>query len=178
MLKTILLVLGALVLGFLVLAFLQPTDYRVARSTTIQAGAATVFPLVNDFHQWEKWSPWAKLDPNMKTTYSGEPAGKGAVYLWSGNDQVGEGRMTIEESRPNELIAINLEFLEPFDTASKTTFAFKESGGQTTVDWIMTGQNNFMSKAIGLVMGGMDKMVGPDFEKGLAQLKATAEAAK
>ena len=115
--KKLLIVLGVvavLIGGFAVVAALQPADFRYARSTTMAAPPAVPFAQVNDFHNWEHWSPWAKLDPNMKTTYEGPSSGKGAQYAWSGNDEVGEGRMTIVESRPRELVRVKLEFLKPF----------------------------------------------------------------
>lgn len=155
---------------------MQPAEYSVVRTTTINAPPAVVFGLINDFHQWEHWSPWAKIDPNMKTTYSGPAYGPGASYHWIGNDDVGEGRMTIKDSNPNDRVGIDLEFIKPFESKSVTTFALKPEGpAATTVSWTMTGQNNFMSKAMTLFMS-MDKMVGNDFEKGLAQMKTLAEA--
>jgi hypothetical protein len=142
----------------------------------ISAPAPVVFAQVNDLHRWENWSPWAKLDPNMKVAHEGPPAGKGAVYSWAGNSKVGEGRMTIIESRPNELVRINLEFIKPFAATNITEFTFKPEGNGTAVSWSMSGENNFLSKAVCLFMN-MDKMVGGDFEKGLAALKSVSEAA-
>ena len=139
------------------------------------ATAGVVFAEVNDLHKWADWSPWAKLDPTMKQTYEGAAAGTGAIYSWAGNKDVGEGRMTITESRSNELIRIKLEFLKPFAAVNITEFAFTPEGDQTAVSWTMTGTNNFMAKAFCMFMN-MDKMVGGDFEKGLAQLKVAAEA--
>jgi uncharacterized protein YndB with AHSA1/START domain len=177
MLTKALLVLGLLVAGLLTAVTLQPAAYRVVRSTTIKAAPERVFGVVNDFRQWEHWSPWAKLDPQMKTIYAGPASGEGAVYSWAGNDDVGEGRMTILESHPNEHIKINLEFLKPFESRSLTDFRFKPEGNGTQVDWIMTGENDFMGKVFTLVTGGMDNAVGGDFEKGLAQMKSVAESA-
>jgi uncharacterized protein YndB with AHSA1/START domain len=131
---------------------------------------------VNDFHKWEAWNPWGKLDPAMKESYEGAPAGVGAVYTWTGNSQVGEGRMTITESRPNELIRIKMEFLKPFAATSTAEFTFRPEGNRTTVTWTMEGTNNFMAKAVHLVMN-MDRMIGGQFEKGLAAMKSVAEAA-
>jgi len=146
------------------------------RSKSINAPAARVFDPVNDFHKWDSWSPWARLDPAMKKSHEGAPAGVGAAYSWSGNDQVGEGRMTMIESRPNEVIRIKLEFLKPFAATNTAEFSFKADGNQTTVTWSMFGTNNFMAKAFGLFMN-MDRLVGGDFEKGLAHLKTVAETA-
>src|SRR5262245_38310569 len=111
MFKKILIGLAALIVIFVVVVALQPSHYHVERKATIAAPPATVFAQVNDFHKWDAWSPWAKLDPAMKTTFEGPPSGKGAVYAWTGNDKVGEGRMTLTESRPSELINIKLDFI-------------------------------------------------------------------
>jgi hypothetical protein len=162
---------------FCVVVAMQPARYTVERSTTINAPAPAVFAQVNDFHKWEAWSPWAKMDPNMKTTYSGPPAGNGAAYSWVGNSDVGEGRMTITESRPSDLIKIKLEFIKPFAATNATDFTFTPQGNQTNVKWSMTGEKNFITKAFTMFMN-MDKMVGDDFEKGLLQMKLVAEAAK
>lgn len=159
---------------FFVVAAFQPKEFRVTRATTIEAPAATVFDQVNDFHKWEAWSPWAKRDPQMKQTFEGPVAGTGASYAWAGNNQVGEGRMTIQESRPGELVRIKLEFIKPFAATNTAEFTFKPEGSKTAVDWTMLGEKNLMSKAFGLVMN-MDKVIGGDFEKGLADLKRVSE---
>jgi hypothetical protein len=175
MIKKILIGLAAVIVVFTVIVAMQPAEFRIMRSATIAAAAPVVFAQVNDFHKWEAWSPWEKLDPNMKKTYEGAPAGTGAIYAWSGNKDVGEGRMTLTESRPSELIRIILEFKRPFAATNTTEFDFKPDGSQTAVTWSMSGTNNFMAKAFGLFMN-MDKLVGGDFEKGLTQLKSVAEA--
>jgi hypothetical protein len=131
---------------------------------------------VNDFHNWEAWNPWGKTDPAMKQTYEGAPAGPGAIYTWVGNKEVGEGRMTITESRPSDLIRIKLEFFKPFAATNIAEFTFKPEGNQTVVTWNMTGQNNFKAKAIDLFMN-MDKMIGGQFDKGLAEMKSIVETA-
>ena len=154
----------------------RPSEFRVVRSTIIAAPAPVIFAQVNDFHRWDAWNPWAKVDPAMKQTYEGAPAGVGAVYTWAGNREAGEGRMTIIESRPNDLIRVRLEFLKPFAGTSIATFTFKPEGAGTLVTWSMAGENNFIAKAVHLVMD-MDKMIGGNFEKGLAQMKTVAEAA-
>ena len=177
--KILLLAVVVIVVGiaiFAVVVAMQPSHYQVQRSATINAPAAVVFNQVNDFHKWDAWSPWAKLDPNMKTTHEGSPAGTGAVYSWTGNSDVGEGKMTITDSKPGELIKIKLEFIKPFAATSDTVFNFKPQGNQTAVTWTMDGENNFVGKAMCLFMN-MDKMVGGDFEKGLAQMKTIAEKA-
>jgi uncharacterized protein YndB with AHSA1/START domain len=169
-------VVVAAVVLFVIVVALQPSEFRVVRSATIPAPPAAVFAQVNDFHNWEAWSPWAQLDPACKNTFEGASAGTGAVFKWSGNDKVGEGQMTVLDSRPNELIRIKLDFIRPFESSCTVEFQFKPEGDQTAVTWTMSGENNFVAKAFCLFMN-MDKTVGGDFEKGLAQLKAVAEAA-
>jgi hypothetical protein len=176
MLRKILVGLAALVVVLVAVVALQPSEFRVARSATIAAPAPALFAQVNDFRKWDAWSPWAKLDPAMKKVYTGAPAGTGAVYAWSGNGEVGEGRTTITESRPNEVVRIRLEFVRPFAATNDVEFTFKPDGDRTAVTWSMTGRNGFMAKAAGLFMD-MDRMVGGQFESGLAQLKAVAEKA-
>jgi len=172
----ILLALAVVIAGFAIVAALQPAAFRVTRSVTIAAPAAVIFGQVNDLHQWQEFSPWAKLDPAVKNTFAGPPAGVGAVFSWAGNNKVGEGRMTITESRPAELIQLKLEFIKPMAGTSVAEFTFKPDGTQTVVTWSMSGENNFLAKAMCLVVS-MDKMVGGDFEKGLASLKTLTEAA-
>jgi uncharacterized protein YndB with AHSA1/START domain len=176
MLKKILMVLAAIVVMFVAVVAMQPSEFRVARTATISAPAPAVFAQVNDFHNWEAWSPWAKLDPAAKSTFEGPPAGTGAIFRWAGNKEVGEGSMTITESRPNELIRFHLEFLKPMAGTSTAEFTFKPEGDQTVVTWSMTGKNNFIAKAICLFMN-MDTMVGGKFEEGLAQMKSVVESA-
>ena len=176
MLKKILIALAVIVIVFLVVVALQPADFRIARSATISAPPSAVFTLVNDLHKWESWSPWAKLDPAMKTTYDGPPTGTGASYAWVGNREVGEGRMTITESHPDDLVRFKLAFLKPMKATHASEFTFKPEGNQTIVTWSMTGTNGFVEKAFSLVMN-LDKMVGGDFEKGLAQMKTLLETA-
>ena len=176
MLTTILIGLAVIVVVFLIIVATRPADFRVVRSASISAPAAVVFAQVNDLHKWEAWNPWGKLDPACKMTYEGPAAGVGAGYTWAGNSKVGEGRMMISESRPNELIRLNLEFLKPFKANNTAEFSFKTEGAQTVVSWSMSGKKNFMFKAVGLFMDS-DKMVGGDFERGLAALKSVAETA-
>jgi Polyketide cyclase / dehydrase and lipid transport len=171
----ILVVVVVLVVVFVCVVALQPSHYHIERSATMNAPAAMVFAQVNDFHKWDAWSPWAKLDPTMKQSYEGAPAGTGAVYSWVGNSQVGEGRMTITDSHPSDLVKIKLEFIKPWAATNATNFSFRPQGNQTAVTWTMDGDNNFVGKAFGLFMN-MDKMIGADFEKGLAQMKSVAEA--
>jgi hypothetical protein len=175
MLKIILISLAVIVLLLVVIIAMQPSDFRVARGTTVSAPPSAVFAQVNDFHKWEAWNPWGKIDPAMKQAYEGAPAGTGAVYTWTGNNEVGQGRMTITESRPSELIRVKLEFFKPFAATNTAEFTFKPEGNQTGVRWSMFGEKNSMAKAVHLFMN-MDKMIGGQFEKGLSSMKAVAEA--
>jgi uncharacterized protein YndB with AHSA1/START domain len=175
MLVKILIGLAVIIVVFVIIVALQPSEFRVARSTTVSAPPSAVFAQVNDFHKWGSWNPWGKIDPTMKQSYEGAPSGVGAVYSWVGNNEVGEGRMTITESRPNELIRLKLEFFKPFAATNTGEFTFKPDGDQTSVTWSMSGDKNFMAKAIHLFVS-MDKMIGGQFEKGLADMKAVAEA--
>jgi hypothetical protein len=175
--KRILLALAAAVAALVVLVAVQPSEFRIARTATMAAPAPAVFAQVNDFHNWEAWSPYAKRDPGMKKTYEGAPSGTGAVYAWAGNDEVGEGRSTIVESRPNELIRIRLEFVRPFRATNTASFTFEPGGDRTAVTWMLEGRNGFIAKAVGLFMN-VEAMVGGDFEKGLAQLKSVVEGVR
>ena len=178
--KVILGTLAVVVLGLVIIVVMitmQPDQYTVTRNASYNAPPEKLFEQVNDFHKWDAWSPWAKLDPAMKSFHSGSDSGKGAVYEWSGNDDVGRGKMTIAESRPSDLVKIDLEFMEPFASKAVTEFAFKPDGPKTNVTWSMKGDHNFVSKAFCLVMD-MDKMIGGDLEKGLAQLKPVVETAQ
>jgi hypothetical protein len=175
MLKKILIALAAIVVVFLGVVAMQPSDFRIVRTATMSAPAPAVFGQVNDFHNWEAWSPWAKLDPAAKNSFEGPSAGIGAIFRWAGNKEVGEGSMTITESRPSDLIRIKLEFLKPFAATNSAEFTFKPDGDRTAVTWSMAGKNKFISKAICLFMN-MDKMVGGKFEEGLAAMKSIVEA--
>ena len=170
-----LIAVAVVVVGFVIVVAMQPADFRIERSATVAAPPSAVFEEVNDLHRWTAWSPWEKLDPALKRTYEGAPAGVGAIYSWSGNKEGGEGRMTITDSRPSDWIRLKLEFLRPFKATNTSEFTFKPEGNQTRVTWSMTGRNGFISKAFCLVMN-MDKMIGRDFEKGLANMKAVVES--
>lgn len=176
MIKKIFLALVVIIVVFVVVVSLQPADFRITRTITITAPAADIFSQVNDFHNWQAWDPWAKLDPEAKNSFEGPTAGNGAILRWAGNNEVGEGSMTLTESRPNDLIRIKLDFLKPFAATNTTEFTFKTEGNQTTVTWSMFGQRNFISKAFGLFMD-CEKMVGGQFEQGLAQMKSVVESA-
>jgi carbon monoxide dehydrogenase subunit G len=166
---------GAFILIVLLIIGMQPGEFQVERSTHVAAPPEVVYGMVNDFHRWEAWSPWAKLDPTMKTTYGGPPAGVGSTYAWAGTGKVGEGKMQIIESRPGEKVGIRLEFIKPMAAVNQTEFAFKPDAGGTKVSWSMAGHHNFMGKAFALVMN-IDSLVGKDFEKGLAAMKSASES--
>ena len=168
--------IAAIIVIFIIVAAMQPAEFRIARSAGMSAPPSAVFAQVNDFHNWEAWSPWAKIDPQMKQTYDGAPEGTGAVYSWVGNKEVGEGRMTVTESRPAEFVRIRLHFLKPFKATNTAEFSFKPEGDRTAVTWSMEGRKNFISKAVCMFMD-MDKMVGGQFEQGLAQMKTIVESA-
>jgi hypothetical protein len=176
MIKKILIVIAVIIVVFVIIVALQPAQFRIARSASISAPPPAVFEQVNDFHKWEAWNPWGKIDPAMKQTYAGARAGNGAIYTWAGNNEVGEGRMTITESRPSELVRVKLEFFKPFAATNTAEFTFKPEGNQTMVTWAMFGDKNFMAKAVHLFMN-MDKMIGGQFEKGLADMKSIVESA-
>lgn len=176
MLTPILIGLAVLLIVFLIVVATRPNEFRITRTTTITAPSSAVFSQVNDFHRWTAWSPWEKLDPELKRTYAGPSSGTGTIYSWVGNKQVGEGRMTLTESRPYELIRIQLNFIKPFAATNLAEFIFQPEGQQTVVTWSMSGRHNFISKAFCMFMN-MDKVVGKDFEKGLANMKALVEAA-
>jgi uncharacterized protein YndB with AHSA1/START domain len=146
----------------------------VQRSATIKAPPEKVMAYLSDFHQWSAWSPWEKLDPNMKRTFSGAASGQGAVYEWLGNDEVGQGRMEITENAAPSKLAIKLDFIKPFKSTNQTVFTLQPQGDGTTVTWTMTGPSEFITKLMGVFVS-MDKMIGKDFEKGLTQLQAAAE---
>jgi len=173
MLKKISMALILVMVVILGLALTQPDSFKVQRSATIKAPPEKVMAYLNDFHQWPVWSPWEKLDPNLQRTFEGAASGKGAVYAWTGNDKVGQGRMEILESAPTQL-DIKLDFIKPFASSNRAEFTLQPQGDSTAVTWTMTGPSQFITKLMG-VFYNMDKMVGPDFEKGLAQLKAAAE---
>jgi ribosome-associated toxin RatA of RatAB toxin-antitoxin module len=176
MLKNIVLVLAIVLVAFFGYVATRPDTYRVERSAVVAAPPDVTFDLVNDFRRWDAWSPWDELDPDQKKTYSGPASGEGAVTEWSGDEKVGKGRMTITESVEDEKVVIDLEFKEPFESKSVTTFRFEPAGDEATkVSWAMEGQSGLMMKAMGLFTD-FDAMVGKDFEKGLAALDEAAQA--
>lgn len=170
-------ILIGLVLVLVVLAIviaMQPGEFKVERSMTMNAPAQAVFDQVNDFHKWEAWSPWAKLDPKCENTFGGKESGVGATFDWKGNNEVGQGKMTIVESTPPSLIRVKLDFIKPFESTSDVEFKFKEKDGKTDVIWSMSGKSNFVGKAICLFMN-MDQMIGAYYEKGLTSIKTIVE---
>lgn len=179
--KAFLIGLGLLVTGIaavLAVAATQEGKYHVERSQTIAAPVAEVYAVMSDFRQFEKWSPWEHLDPNLKKTFTGAEKGEGAVYDWSGNDKVGSGRMTITRAVENQRVDIKLEFFKPFPATSQTSWILKDEAGKTNTTWSMDGRNvGLMAKTFGLFMN-MDKMLGADFERGLSQLKNICEKTK
>jgi hypothetical protein len=153
------------------------SSYEVSRSAFIPAPPEEIFPLVNSFLEWTKWSPWEAVDPEMDRSYSGNDAGVGARYAWSGNRKAGSGNMEIVESDFPGSIKVRLEFTKPFKAVNPTSFTFTPADGGTRVTWRMTGENKGLAKVFALVVN-MDKMVGGDFERGLAALSAAATAKK
>jgi uncharacterized protein YndB with AHSA1/START domain len=170
----ILLALAFIAILFLVVIAGQPDEFTVSRAASIAAPPEKIFPHVNDLHQWQAWSPWAKLDPAALTSFSGADAGAGAAMAWDGSKKVGAGKMTITESRPGELVRLRLDFRKPMQATNTAEFTFRLEGGQTAVTWSMAGKNNFMGKIFGLFID-CEKMCGNQFEKGLASLKSVAE---
>ena len=182
-LKKVLVVLVLGIGGFLVFAMTRPDTYRVERSQRIEAPAEVVFAQLDNFKAWSAWSPWEKRDPAVRRTFDGPASGVGAGYTWDGNKEVGQGRMTITESKPprggsgeTAHVSIRLEFIKPFASVATSEFTVKpETEHAATVSWVMEGRNNLMGKAFGVFMN-MDKMIGGDFESGLANLRTVAEA--
>jgi hypothetical protein len=182
MIIKILLGVVAVIALFLIIVALRPADYRVERSLTIAAPASVLFDLVNDHHKFNTWNPFLKVDPNVKNTYSGPDSGVGAVCAWEGNSKIGAGSSTITESKPGELVRERMDWKRPMEGTSTVEFTFKPAGDKTVVTWAMYGKNGFMGKLFSLFMD-CEKMVGPQFEEGLASLgkvaaSATATAAK
>jgi uncharacterized protein YndB with AHSA1/START domain len=176
--KTVLLVLVVLILGFAGFVATRPESYHVERSIDLKSPPEAVFATVSDFKAFPQWSPWQKRDPAMKTTLSSPSSGVGASYAWEGNKEVGKGKMTMVESTAPNRIKIRLEFQEPFASTADTGFDIKSnpaSAGGSSVTWWMDGKNNFVGKAFAVFMD-MDKMIGKDYEDGLASLKRVVES--
>ncbi|MCV3211788.1 SRPBCC family protein [Mesorhizobium sp. YC-39] len=174
MLTTVLIILVVLIAALLIYAAMKPDNFTVSRSASIKAPPEAIFPLINDFKRWTVWSPYEKLDPDMKRTLSGADSGKGAAYAWEGNGKAGAGRMEITKSVPSSLVALKLDFEKPFKANNTVDFTLVPAGNNTAVTWAMHGRYPFIAKLMGIFIN-MDRMVGKDFETGLANLKSAAE---
>ena len=174
MLKTIFILLAVLIVAILAYAATKPDTFEVRRSASIKAPAEKIFAIINDYHNWDRWSPWNKHDPEMKKTVSGAPSGKGAVYEWAGNRMVGKGRIEIIDSVPSSKITMKLDMTEPMEANNIAEYTLEPKGEMTNVTWALRGACPYMSKVMGLFMN-VDKMVGGAFEEGLASLKTLAE---
>jgi len=174
MLKKILIGVVIVIAGILGYATTMPDTFRVERTVSIKAPPEKIFPHINDFHQWTDWSPWEKLDPALKRTYRGAGSGRGSVYLWDGNDKVGAGSMEIMASEPPLKISIKLDFSRPFEGHNTAEFTLAGKGETTDLTWAMFGPSPYPSKLIGVFVS-MDRMIGKDFETGLANLKGIVE---
>jgi uncharacterized protein YndB with AHSA1/START domain len=174
MFKIVAIAIGVAIAAVLIFAATQPDTFRVQRATTIKAPPERVFPLINDFQRWDAWSPWEKKDPAMKRTFGTATSGKGAVYGWQGNKDVGQGRMEIAESVAPSNVTIKLDFVEPWEAHNLVEFTLQPQGETTNITWAMHGPMPYVSKLMSIFMD-MDRMIGKDFEAGLANLKAVAE---
>ncbi len=174
MIKIIAIVIVVFIAGILGYAATRPDTLRVQRATTIHAAPDKIFAFINDFRSWPSWSPYEKKDPLMKRTLSGAASGKGAIYEWDGDKNIGKGRMEILDTTPGSKIVIKLDFFSPFEGHNTAEFALSPKGNATDLTWLMYGPNTFMGKVMGTFIN-MDKMIGDDFEVGLANLKVMAE---
>jgi len=174
MLKKIGLTLLVIIIGILGYAATRPSSFSVQRAVTIKAPPEKLFAMIDDFHAWPQWSPWARIDPAMKVTYSGPPSGVGAVYEWSGNSKVGSGRMEIMQTTPSTRVQIQLDFMAPMASHNMAVFTLTPRGDSTTVEWTMSGPLPYAAKLM-TIFAPMDKMIGPDFERGLAAMRIVAE---
>src|SRR5437773_3422580 len=175
MIKKILIGIAVLIVILIIVIATRPAQFHVERSATLAASPAALFAQVNDHHKFAVWNPFLKLDPNVKNTYSGPDSGVGAVCSWDGNSDVGAGTCTIIDSKPNELVRCRMDWKRPMEGTATVEFTFKPERDKTVVTWAMYGKNNFMGKAMSLFMN-CDKMCGPQFEKGLADLGSVAAA--
>jgi len=174
MIKTIVIIIVVLVVALLIYAATKPDTFRVQRAISIKAPPEKIFLLINDLHNWSAWSPYEKKDPMMKRTLSGAANGKGAVYEWEGDRNVGKGRMEITDTSPPSRVTINLDFVKPIEAHNIAEFTLEAKGDSTNVTWAMHGPNSYMAKVIHIFFS-MDSMVGKQFETGLANLKTIAE---
>lgn len=162
------------IVALLIYAAMKPDTFRIQRSATINAPPEKIFPFINDFRNWASWSPWERLDPVLKRTYSGASQGRGAVYEWQGNNQAGQGRMEITDAFPPSKVLIKLDFLKPFEAHNTAEFVLGPQGTSSNVTWAMYGRQPYMAKVMSLFFD-MDRMVGGQFEQGLANLKTVSE---
>ena len=169
MILTILIAVAVVLVGLVVFINSRPNSFCFTRSAAIPAPASMLFEQVNDFHKWEDWSPWARMDPDAKNSYDGPAAGVGAKFAWEGK-KTGAGAMTLIESKPDELIRIKLDFLKPMKATNIAEFTFAPTTGGTVVTWSMSGTNSFAGKAFGLIVD-CEKMCGTQFEQGLENLR-------
>ncbi len=174
MIKAIAIIIALAVAFVLIFAATRPGSFRVERTIAIKAPPEKIFPAINDFHQWEAWSPWEKIDPAVKRTYTGAASGKGASYAWQGNKEIGEGRMEILESTPDAKLLIKIEFIKPFAAQNTVEFTLDRLGDVTKVTQAMYGPSPYIAKLMGLFFS-MDKMVGEKYDEGLLALKGIAE---
>lgn len=174
MFKIIAIIVVVLLAALFIIAGTKPDTIHVERSANIAAPPDRIYPLIDNFNHWRTWSPYEKLDPAMKRTVSGAPSGKGAVYEWQGNSKAGQGRMEITQAVPPHQIDIQLDFIKPMEAHNTAAFTLQPQGDSTRVTWSMDGPNSFFGKLM-CVFFDMDKMIGKDFETGLANLKAIAE---
>ena len=175
MFAMMLFVVVLLIVSVLTAAAARPDTFRVERSIAINAPAAKIFDLIDDFHRWNEWSPYEDLDPEMKRTFGDTPSGVGATYAWEGDGKVGAGRMEIRESVPPSHIAIQLDFTRPFKSSNIAEFTLTPHGEATEVTWAMHGPSSYISRLMGLFFN-LDKTVGEGFETGLANMKEAVEA--
>jgi hypothetical protein len=176
--KVVLISLAVAIAGLLIYAATRPDSFRIERSAAIRGKPEQIFPLINDFRRWTAWSPWEKIDPLLKRTYSGAESGKGAAYAWEGNSKVGAGSMEITESAPSVRIVLKLDFIKPFEGHNVTEFTLAPGAqGETMVTWVMSGPSPYISKLMGIFFN-MDRMIGGQFEQGLANLNAAAATGK
>lgn len=174
MLEIVAIVITALIVAILIYAATRPDSFRIQRSTSIKSPPEKIFPLINDLHQWVAWTPWEKIDPEIKRTYGSITSGRGAVYEWSGNKNIGHGRMEITESSPSSKVVLKIDFITPFEAHNTVEFTLATQRNSTVVTQAMYGSNSYLSKLMGLFFS-MEKMVGEKYEEGLASLKVIAE---
>jgi uncharacterized protein YndB with AHSA1/START domain len=178
MVKTVALVVVLLLVvvvgAVLAYAATKPDVFHVQRSASVKAPPDKIFPLINDFRTWASWSPYEHKDPAMRKTYSGAATGKGAVYEWDGDKNVGSGRIEIADATPPSRLAIKLDMIKPFAASNRVEFTLQPQGDTTNVTWAMNGHTPYLAKIMHVFLD-MDRMVGQDFEAGLAKLKALAE---